>query len=83
MPASLFVGACLSFSIFQNNKAHPRFKNVAQVEMNLLSRAGQTGEDKSEAVTIGEAVAKGTVNNETLGYFMARSAINPNNTTPF
>ena len=32
------------------------------------------GEAHTLAMTIGEAVAKGMVNNETLGYFMARTA---------
>jgi glycyl-tRNA synthetase len=57
----------------QGGKKHPRFEDVKDVELALLNRhtqlAGQTQIDK---VTIGKAVADGTVDNETLGYFLGR-----------
>jgi glycyl-tRNA synthetase len=46
---------------------------VEHVELQLLGRADQNGEDVARKMTIGEAVRTGFVNNETLGYFMART----------
>lgn len=57
----------------QGGKKHPRFSEVKDVELVLLNRETQlSGKTNVEKVTIGEAVAKGTVDNETLGYFLAR-----------
>lgn len=57
----------------QGGKKHHRFQEVADVELVLLDRdtqlAGKTGTKK---VTVGEAVKSGLVDNETLGYFLAR-----------
>jgi len=57
------------------DKSHPKFKEVKDIKLALLSRALQTGEDQAEIVTIGEAVERKTVGNQTLGYFMARTAM--------
>lgn len=54
-------------------KEHPRFVEVADLKMQLLSRQDQGGEDIPKTLSIGEAVRTGMVNNETLGYFMART----------
>ena len=54
-------------------KKHPRFDEVKDVELVLLNRETQlSGKTSVEKVAIGQAVAKGTVDNETLGYFLAR-----------
>lgn len=54
-------------------KKHSRFNEVKDVELILLNRHTQlAGQTKIEKMTIGEAVANGTVANETLGYFLAR-----------
>jgi len=54
-------------------KKHKRFDEVKDVELVLLNRHTQlAGETHVHKVPIGEAVANGTVNNETLGYFLAR-----------
>eukprot|EP00462_Mataza_sp_D1_P018149 CAMPEP_0175140966 /NCGR_PEP_ID=MMETSP0087-20121206/11817_1 /TAXON_ID=136419 /ORGANISM="Unknown Unknown, Strain D1" /LENGTH=941 /DNA_ID=CAMNT_0016424277 /DNA_START=28 /DNA_END=2853 /DNA_ORIENTATION=+ len=55
------------------NKNHPKFKKVANLELTLLPKAAQTGEDICVQMTVGEAVKSGTINNETLGYYMART----------
>jgi len=57
------------------HKDHPKFKNVANVVMSLLSAENQTGEGLTVEMKIGDAVKKGIVNNETLGYFMARTQL--------
>jgi len=59
--------------VHPEDKGHPRFKEVANLKLLLLAKADQTGEDISRLITVGEAVANGTINNETLGYFMART----------
>jgi glycyl-tRNA synthetase len=58
-----------------NDKAHPSFQNVAGKVMNLFDTTTQLGTGKHLVMSIGEAVAQGTVNNETLGYFMARTQL--------
>ncbi|KAJ8120958.1 hypothetical protein ONZ43_g2471 [Nemania bipapillata] len=57
----------------QGGKKHPRFNEVKDVELVLLNRETQlSGKTHVQKVTIGQAVADGTVDNETLGYFLAR-----------
>lgn len=54
-------------------KKHARFHEVADVELVLLNKHTQlSGQTHVEKVAIGKAVADGTVDNETLGYFLAR-----------
>lgn len=54
-------------------KKHTRFDEVKDVELVLLNRHTQlAGQTKVEKVAIGKAVADHTVDNETLGYFLAR-----------
>jgi len=55
------------------DKSHVRFKEVRDVTLDLLDRNVQfAGSTKPTKMTIGEAVDKGVIANETLGYFMAR-----------
>lgn len=57
----------------QGGKKHPRFTEVKNVELVLLNRKVQLdGRTDVERITIGNAVAKSLVDNETLGYFLAR-----------
>ncbi|KAI0402577.1 glycyl-tRNA synthetase [Xylaria palmicola] len=57
----------------QGGKKHQRFDEVKDVELVLLNRETQlSGKTHVQKVTIGQAVANGTVDNETLGYFLAR-----------
>lgn len=57
----------------EGGKKHHRFDEVKDVELVLLNRHTQlAGQTKVEKVAIGKAVADGTVDNETLGYFLAR-----------
>ncbi|XP_017784623.1 PREDICTED: glycine--tRNA ligase isoform X2 [Nicrophorus vespilloides] len=55
-----------------DDKKHPKFVDVAQTEMLLYSACNQMDGKAAERVKIGDAVEKGLVANETLGYFMAR-----------
>ncbi|KAI0473202.1 glycyl-tRNA synthetase [Xylariaceae sp. FL0804] len=57
----------------QGGKKHPRFNDVKDVELVLLNKETQlSGKTDVQKVSIGQAVANGTVDNETLGYFLAR-----------
>ncbi|KAI4177733.1 MAG: hypothetical protein LQ343_000197 [Gyalolechia ehrenbergii] len=57
----------------EGGKKHPRFSEVADVKLDLLDRKVQlSGHTETSTMTIGEAVKSGTVDSETLGYFIAR-----------
>ncbi|KAI1965922.1 Glycine--tRNA ligase 1, mitochondrial [Ophidiomyces ophidiicola] len=57
----------------QGGKKHPRFHEVENTEMDFLSKEVQlSGSTKTNRMTIGNAVSIGLVDNETLGYFLAR-----------
>ncbi|CAL9242342.1 unnamed protein product [Arabidopsis halleri] len=55
------------------NKSHPKFPHVAKLEFLMFPREEQekTGQS-AKKLRLGEAVAKGIVNSETLGYFIGR-----------
>ncbi|XP_066147370.1 glycine--tRNA ligase [Euwallacea fornicatus] len=55
-----------------NDKDHPKFETIKDVILLLYSASNQMDGKAAERKTIGEAVAKGLVANESLGYFMAR-----------
>ena len=50
-------------------------QRVAAVELSLLGRAAQTGEQVCTVMSVGDAVRGGLINNETLGYYMARTQL--------
>lgn len=54
------------------DKAHPKFHEVENVEVTLYSAKNQVSGQSPEKWKIGEAVRTKTINNETLGYFIAR-----------
>jgi glycyl-tRNA synthetase len=57
-----------------NDKLHPRFSEVADVVLNLFSRDLQGGaEETTIRLTVGQAVATGVIDNQTLGYYLART----------
>ncbi|OQO03455.1 hypothetical protein B0A48_10119 [Cryoendolithus antarcticus] len=60
----------------ESGKKHPKFKQVRDVKLPLLSRSIQSeGGSKPAFVSIGEAVDSKLVDNETLGYFLVRIAL--------
>ncbi|KAI0857701.1 hypothetical protein F4860DRAFT_488697 [Xylaria cubensis] len=57
----------------EGGKKHSRFHQVENVELELLPRETQlSGKTNTTRMSIGKAVADGIVDNETLGYFLAR-----------
>ena len=69
-----FVMAEIEHYVDPLDKKHPRFSEVAdKVSLRFLPRAIQAeGKTTTIEKTIGEAVEEGMVDNETLGYFLAR-----------
>ena len=58
----------------EGGKKHANFEEIEDVELALLDRNVQlNGSTKTTTMTIGQAVSSGTVDNETLGYFIART----------
>jgi glycyl-tRNA synthetase len=54
-------------------KNHPRFEEVKDVKLALLDRHTQlAGKTQTRQVSVGKAVEGGMVDNQTLGYFLAR-----------
>lgn len=68
-----FTLAEIEHFVHPNNKSHPKFLTIANTVLTLLPREIQDGSNRSIAMTIGEAVARGVVGNETLAYFLART----------
>ena len=58
----------------KEGKKHPRFASVANTVLNLFPQEQQltTGKLRQD-LTVGEAVAQGIIDNETLGYFLVRT----------
>jgi glycyl-tRNA synthetase len=68
-----FTMAEIEHYVDPEDKSHPRFREVRDLRLALLDRHVQVaGSTEPAHLTIGEAVARGTVANETLGYFLAR-----------
>ena len=56
-----------------SDKRHPKFPAVQHIVLTLFPASHQLGSGRTVSISIGHAVAEGLVNNETLGYFMART----------
>lgn len=68
-----FTMAEIEHYVHPERKNHPRFHEVAHLEFNFLPRTvQQDGSSQCVRIAIGAAVASGLVNNETLGYYLAR-----------
>ncbi len=70
-----FTMAEIEHFVHPEQKAHAKFAAVASVVLNLFPADNQVGDGKTLPMPIGAAVKTGLVNNETLGYFMARTAL--------
>jgi glycyl-tRNA synthetase len=57
------------------DKSHPKFKTVADQELPLFPCQNQLGDGKLVFMKAGEAVEKGLISNETLAYFLCRTAL--------
>ena len=69
-----FTMAEIEFFVHPERKEHAKFASVAGERLQLFAAANQVGDGKCVSPTLGEAVATGVINNQTLAYFMARTA---------
>ncbi|KAH8513004.1 hypothetical protein H0E87_006346 [Populus deltoides] len=53
-------------------KSHPKYSEVADLEFLMFPRELQISAQSAKKIQLCEAVSKGIVNNETLGYFIGR-----------
>ena len=68
-----FLMAEIEHFVDPENKSHPKFQDVKDVKLRFLPKDVQeAGSSELIEKTVGEAVASGMVDNETLGYFIAR-----------
>mmetsp|Transcript_351 Transcript_351/g.416 ORF Transcript_351/g.416 Transcript_351/m.416 type:complete len:638 (+) Transcript_351:100-2013(+) len=68
-----FTLAEIEFFVDPQDKSHIRFASVAQTRVNLYPRKAQEdGNNAYLTMSVGEAVEKGLIANETLGYYIAR-----------
>lgn len=68
-----FCQAEIEYFVKPTEKNHPKFKAISNLKLLLYSSPKQLAGESHEEMTIGDAVAKGIVNNETLGYFITRT----------
>ena len=55
------------------DKRHVRFAGLADTVMTLFTQEDQVGSGKTVEMKVGDAVAARIIDNETLGYYMART----------
>ncbi|CAK9320823.1 unnamed protein product [Citrullus colocynthis] len=67
-----FTLAEIEHFVDPEDKSHPKFSDVANLEFLMFPREEQMSGKSARKIPLGEAVAKGAVNNETLGYFIGR-----------
>ncbi|CAO3587378.1 unnamed protein product [Absidia cylindrospora] len=68
-----FTMAEIEHFVDPENKDHPHFADVKDVTITLLSKDVQlSGKTETREVTVGDAVEKKIIDNQTLGYFIAR-----------
>jgi len=68
-----FTLAEIEHFVNPEDKSHPKFASVVNTVLNLFPRDDQLTTKKTVHRTVGEAVAQGTIANETLGYFIVRT----------
>ncbi|CAL9754444.1 unnamed protein product [Musa acuminata subsp. burmannicoides] len=67
-----FTLAEIEHFVDPDDKSHPKFVDVANLEFLMFPREEQLAGKSAKPMILGEAVLKGVVNNETLGYFIGR-----------
>ncbi|CAM8980119.1 unnamed protein product [Rhodiola kirilowii] len=67
-----FTLAEIEHFVDPDDKSHPKFKEVDNLEFLMFPRYDQVSGKEAKKMNISEAVSQGIVNNETLGYFISR-----------
>lgn len=68
-----FTLAEIEHFVNPDDKSHPKFEPIANTLLTLFPRDLQLTTKQSIQMTVGDAVKQGIINNETLGYFIART----------
>jgi len=68
-----FCMAEIEHFVDENDKSHPSFSDVADLEITLFPSDRQLGDGKMISAKVGAAVEHRIIGNETLAYFMART----------
>ncbi|XP_074549412.1 glycine--tRNA ligase-like isoform X2 [Halichoeres trimaculatus] len=67
-----FTMAEIEHFVDPNDKVHPKFSSVADLEILLFSSKAQTSGQPAQVMRLGDAVEQGVINNSVLGYFVGR-----------
>ncbi|KAM9839459.1 glycine--tRNA ligase-like isoform 2-T2 [Aulostomus maculatus] len=67
-----FTMAEIEHFVDPNEKNHPKFHHVADLEILLFSSKAQTSGQSAQIMRLGDAVQQGVINNSVLGYFIGR-----------
>ncbi|OCT73822.1 hypothetical protein XELAEV_18032786mg [Xenopus laevis] len=67
-----FTMAEIEHFVDPNEKIHPKFGNVADLNLNLYSSKAQLSGESARKMRLGDAVEQGVINNSVLGYFIGR-----------
>ncbi|KAI9756205.1 MAG: hypothetical protein M4579_003945 [Chaenotheca gracillima] len=68
-----FLMAEVEHFVDPEDKHHPKFDQVSDIELTLLDRGTQiAGKTALRDLSVGQAVERGVIDNQTLGYFLAR-----------
>ncbi|XP_068438234.1 glycine--tRNA ligase-like [Clinocottus analis] len=67
-----FTMAEIEHFVDPNEKVHPKFSNVADLDITLYSSKAQTSGQSAHIMKLGDAVEQGVINNSVLGYFIGR-----------
>uniref|UniRef100_M4BCZ3 glycine--tRNA ligase n=1 Tax=Hyaloperonospora arabidopsidis (strain Emoy2) TaxID=559515 RepID=M4BCZ3_HYAAE len=68
-----FQQAEIEFFVNPKDKSHAKFATVKELELPLLTRTNQLTHGKAVQMTCGDAVKEGTIANESLAYYLART----------
>uniref|UniRef100_A0A671WEB5 Glycine--tRNA ligase n=1 Tax=Sparus aurata TaxID=8175 RepID=A0A671WEB5_SPAAU len=67
-----FTMAEIEHFVDPTEKVHPKFSNVADLDIMLYSSKAQTSGQSAQIWKLGDAVEQGVINNSVLGYFIGR-----------
>ncbi|XP_034717548.1 glycine--tRNA ligase-like isoform X2 [Etheostoma cragini] len=67
-----FTMAEIEHFVDPNDKIHPKFSSVADLDILLFSSEAQTSGQSAHIMRLGDAVLQGVINNSVLGYFIGR-----------
>uniref|UniRef100_U3J7P9 Glycine--tRNA ligase n=1 Tax=Anas platyrhynchos platyrhynchos TaxID=8840 RepID=U3J7P9_ANAPP len=67
-----FTMAEIEHFVDPSEKSHPKFENVADLNILLYSSKAQVSGQSAHIMRLGDAVQQGVINNSVLGYFIGR-----------